>query len=96
MSNGTIDRPSSVEQAVTETEIGSLLKSWLKLLVFYWASGAKIATAIFIGLAVIRGIFIYIKQLFSRRQHIDETEAIRLQLGRILALGWEFTCLEDI
>lgn len=85
-----------VEQPVAETAMGSPLESWLKLLVGYLASGAEIAAAIVIGVAVIRGIFTYIKQLFSHRQHIDATEAIRLQLGRGLALGLEFTVASDI
>jgi uncharacterized membrane protein len=85
-----------VEQPVADTAIGSPLESWLKLLVDYLASGAEIAAAIVIGVAVIRGILTYIKQLFSRRQHIDATEGIRLQLGRVLALGLEFSVASDI
>jgi uncharacterized membrane protein len=85
-----------VEQPVGETAIGSPLESWLKLLVGYLASGAEIAAAIVIGVAVLRGISTYIRQIFSRRQHIDATEEIRLQLGRALALGLEFTVASDI
>lgn len=74
----------------------SPLESWLKLIVGYLAAGAEIAAAIVIGAAVIRGILDYVRQLFSRRQHIDSTEIIRLQLGRVLALGLEFTVASDI
>lgn len=75
----------------------SPLETWLKLLVGYLAAGAEIAAALVIGGAVIRGLISYLRQLFSRsRQHIDSTELIRLQLGRVLALGLEFTVASDI
>lgn len=83
-------------QTNTQTE-NEPLETWLKLLVGYLAAGAEIAAALVIGGAVIRGIVNYLRQLFSRsRQHIDSTEAIRLQLGRVLALGLEFTVASDI
>ena len=85
-----------VEQPVVENAIGSPLESWLKLLVGYLASGAEIAAALVIGVAVIRGLATYLQQLLSHRQHIDATEVIRLQLGRVLALGLEFTIASDI
>ncbi|BAU14216.1 hypothetical protein LEP3755_47610 [Leptolyngbya sp. NIES-3755] len=72
------------------------LETWLKVIVDYLAAGAEIAAAIVIGAAVIRGIFNYARHLFSRRYHIDSTESIRLQLGRVLALGLEFTVASDI
>lgn len=73
------------------------LEIWIKLLVGYLAAGAEIAAALVIGGAVIRGIVSYLHQFFSRsRQHIDSTELIRLQLGRVLALGLEFTVASDI
>lgn len=80
-----------------ETVPSSPLESWLKLLVGYLAAGAEIAAAIVIGGAVIRGIVNYFRLLFSRsKQHIDSSESIRLQLGRVLALGLEFTVASDI
>lgn len=72
------------------------LETWLKIIVDYLAAGAEIAAAIVIGAAVIRGIFNYGRQWFSRRHPIDSTESIRLQLGRVLALGLEFTVASDI
>jgi len=73
------------------------LESWLKLIVGYLAATAEIAAALVIGLAVIRGILLYLRQTFSRsKQHIDSTEVIRLQLGRVLALGLEFAVASDI
>lgn len=83
-------------QSNTQTE-NEPLETWLKLLVGYLAAGAEIAAALVIGSAVIRGIINYLRQLLSRsRQHIDSTELIRLQLGRVLALGLEFTVASDI
>jgi uncharacterized membrane protein len=74
----------------------SPLEEWLKVIVGYLAAGAEIAAAIVIGGAIARGILSYVRQLFSRRQHVDATEVIRLQLGRVLALGLEFTVASDI
>jgi uncharacterized membrane protein len=76
---------------------GSPLEAWLKVIVGYLAAGTEIAAAIVIGGAVVRGISTYLRQLFSRsRQHFDATESIRLKLGRVLALGLEFTVASDI
>ncbi|ACC80798.1 DUF1622 domain-containing protein [Nostoc punctiforme UO1] len=73
------------------------LETWLKVIVGYLAAGTEIAAAVVIGGAVIRGISTYLRLLFSRsKQHFDATEAIRLQLGRVLALGLEFTVASDI
>jgi uncharacterized membrane protein len=84
-------------QSNTPAEANSPLESWLKLLVGYLAAGTEIAAAIVIGGAVIRGIITYLSQLFSRsKQHYDATESIRLKLGRVLALGLEFTVASDI
>jgi uncharacterized membrane protein len=74
----------------------SPLEEWLKAIVGYLAAGAEIAAAVVIGGAIVRGIWSYIRHLFSRRQQFDETEVIRLQLGRVLALGLEFTVASDI
>jgi uncharacterized membrane protein len=77
--------------------VSSPLEKWLKLLVDYLAAGTEIAAALVIAGAVIRGIIAYQRQFFSRsRQHFDSTELIRLQLGRVLALGLEFTVASDI
>ncbi|BAY65640.1 hypothetical protein NIES22_57470 [Calothrix brevissima NIES-22] len=75
----------------TPLEIG------LKVIVGYLAAGTEIAAAVVIGTAVIRGIITYLRLLFSRaKQHFDATEGVRLQLGRVLALGLEFTVASDI
>ncbi|MBD2680656.1 MULTISPECIES: DUF1622 domain-containing protein [Nostoc] len=73
------------------------LEIWLKVIVGYLAAGTEIAAAVVIGGAVIRGIAAYLRLLFSRsKQHFDATEGVRLQLGRVLALGLEFTVASDI
>jgi uncharacterized membrane protein len=73
------------------------LETWLKVIVGYLAAGTEIAAAVVIGTAVIRGIAAYLQLLFSRsKQHFDATEVVRLQLGRVLALGLEFTVASDI
>ena len=67
------------------------------MIVDYLAAGAEIAAAVVIGGAVFRGIFAYLRLSFSHsRQHFDATENIRLQLGRVLILGLEFTVASDI
>lgn len=80
----------------SEGASGSLLETGVKVIVGYLAAGTEIAAAVVIGGAVVRGISTYLGQLFSRRQHVDATESIRLQLGRVLALGLEFTVASDI
>lgn len=72
------------------------LEAWLRVIVGYLAGGAEIATALVIGVAVIRGITTYFHQVFSRRHSMDSIEVIRLQLGRVLALGLEFSVASDI
>jgi uncharacterized membrane protein len=83
-------------QTSSVNQTGSPLESGLKWLVGYLAAGAEIAAAVVIGAAVLRGIVSYLRQIFSRSQHLDSTEIIRLRLGRVLALGLEFTVASDI
>ncbi|WP_066377534.1 DUF1622 domain-containing protein [Anabaena sp. CA = ATCC 33047] len=87
----------NVGDVETTTDSTSPLELWLKLIVDYLAAAAEIAAAVVIGLAVFRSIAIYFRQIFYRyKQHIDATEVVRLQLGRALALGLEFTVASDI
>ncbi|MTJ51559.1 DUF1622 domain-containing protein [Anabaena sp. UHCC 0253] len=73
------------------------LEIWLKVIIDYLAAGTEIAAAVVIGGAVIKGIVAYLRLLLSRsKQQFDATERIRLQLGRVLALGLEFTVASDI
>jgi uncharacterized membrane protein len=87
----------NVGQGDEKTFSGNPLESWLKLLVGYMAAGAEIAAALVIGVAILRGLSTYLHQLLvPSKQHLDSTESIRLQLGRVLALGLEFTVASDI
>jgi uncharacterized membrane protein len=84
-------------QSNAQAEASRPLELGIKLIVAYLAAGAEIAAAIVIGSAVIRSIFTYLSQLFSRsRQNFDSTESIRLKLGRVLTLGLEFSVASDI
>ena len=80
---------------VAERAESDPLESWLKTSVGYIATGAEIAAALVIGLAVMRGILSYMVSLF-RGARASSTETIRLRLGRVLTLGFEFTVASDI
>lgn len=82
---------------VGETRETTPLETWLKVIVGYLAAGTEIAAAVVIGGAVMRGIATYLRLFLSNsKQQFDATEGIRLQLGRVLALGLEFTVASDI
>ena len=88
---------SSVGGAGTEAVGGNPLEAWLKLIVGYFAAGAEIAAAVVIGAAILRGIVSYVRLLVAgSAAEGDATESIRLRLGRVLALGLEFTVASDI
>lgn len=73
------------------------LENWLKEIVGYVAIGAEIAAALVIGVAVLRAIVIYLRFMLTNSQRTAQsTESIRLQLGRVLTLGLEFTVASDI
>ena len=80
------------------------LEPWLKLLIGYLASAAEIAAAFVIGMGIFRSTVAYASGLFKRSRsvssgespHRASTESIRLQLGRVLTLGLEFTVAADI
>ena len=74
----------------------SPLDQCLRVTVGYLAAGAEIAAAVVIGGAIACGILSYVSQLFLRRQKLNVSEVIRLQLGQGLALGLEFTIASDI
>ena len=85
------------QQAGVEAMPNSAVEPWLKLFVGYLGAAAEIAAAIVIGAAVLRGIVAYLSQLFRRSNpQLDSVEPIRLRLGRVLALGLEFTIASDI
>ena len=80
-----------------ETAASNPLETWLKLIVGYFAAGAEIAAAVVIGVAILRGVVSYARLLFTASSREgDVTESIRLRLGRVLALGLEFTVASDI
>ncbi|BAC88692.1 DUF1622 domain-containing protein [Gloeobacter violaceus] len=86
-----------VAQPVVEGALANPLEPWLKLIVGYFAAAAEIAAALVIGIAVLRGIFEYFRRGFlPQGEGFDSIETIRLQLGRMLTLGLEFTVASDI
>ena len=85
----------SAEDAGIETS--GPLEHWLEIIVDYLAFGAEVAAALVIGIAVVQGIFRYLKNLLiPSRDSAEATEDIRLKLGQVLALGLEFTVASDI
>jgi uncharacterized membrane protein len=70
---------------------------WLRLGVAYLSTSAEIAAALVIGGAILRAIGLYLFRLVVRHDtQPDYVASIRLQLGRVLALGLEFTIASDI
>ncbi|HZE70890.1 MAG TPA: DUF1622 domain-containing protein [Pyrinomonadaceae bacterium] len=85
------------QQAGVEPMPNAALEPWLKLFAGYLGAGAEIAAALVIGAAVLRAIVAYLTQFFRRSNpQPDSIESIRLRLGRVLALGLEFTIASDI
>lgn len=73
------------------------LEQVIREIVGWLAAGAEIAAAAVIGWGVLQGIGAYGLRLVRRGgDEVDATEGIRLRLGRILALGIEFTLASDI
>ncbi|HEX9952170.1 MAG TPA: DUF1622 domain-containing protein [Rubricoccaceae bacterium] len=76
---------------------GAPFEGPLRLVVGYLAAAAEIAAAAVIGWGVLHGVASYAWRLVGGRgQHVDAAESIRLRLGRVLALGIEFTLASDI
>src|SRR5690242_2264357 len=68
-----------------------------KQVTFYLAAGVEAAAAIVIGFAVIEATIGAFKLFFIRRSMPEEAkEAIRLRLGRWLAIALEFELAADI
>ena len=79
-------------QAGGEGMPSNALEPWLKLFASYLVAGTEIAAALVIGIAALRGIVAYLGQLVRpSNPQPDSIESIRLRLGRVLALGLEFT-----
>ena len=84
-------------RVVEGTDMASPREPWLQLIVGYLATGAEIAAALVIGVAIVRAIGVYLFCLVARNEAPSNYLAsIRLQLGRVLALGLEFTIASDI
>ena len=87
----------NVGEAVEETSASSRLEEWLELVVGYATAVGEIAAALVIGIAVVRSVVAYLRQLVARQdKRLDSIEMIRLRLGRALILGLEFTVASDI
>jgi uncharacterized membrane protein len=75
----------------------SPFEAMLKEVVGYLAIGTEIAAVTVISLAVLRGIFHYIRNTLNPNGHpINTVETVRLTMGRKLVLGLEFTLASDI
>lgn len=86
-----------VEQPTKEPVAVNPIEGWVNPIISYLAAGAEIAAAAIIGFGVFRSVFAYVSTLVSRTERrFQTTEAIRLQLGRTLVLGLEFTVAADI
>ena len=87
----------NAEETVKKTASENPVEFWVNPIIGYLAAIAEIAAALIIAIGIFRSIFAYAKALFSRSpKRFDTTESIRLQLGRILVLGLEFTVAADI
>lgn len=86
-----------IEQPNKEPVAENPIEAWVNPIVSYLAAGAEIAAAAIIGFGVFRSVFAFVNSLFSRSdRRFQSTESIRLQLGRTLVLGLEFTVAADI
>lgn len=76
---------------------GSPFEGPLRVLVGWLAAAAEVAAALVIGWGVLHAAGSYAARLVGRKaEHVDAAESIRLRLGRVLALGIEFTLASDI
>src|SRR5687768_18266289 len=63
----------------TEPSEVSLLEHWLRIIVGYLAGVAEIAAASVIGIAVLRGLWSFVRLTFSPdAQRIEQSEELRL------------------
>jgi len=73
----------------------SAAEAWIEPLVNTLAAGTEMAAACVIGAAVV-GAVLALGRVLLNRKLLNEAEEIRLQLGRLLTLGLEFTVASDI
>lgn len=74
-------------------EMGGALEAWLERIALYVSAGAEMAAALVIGIGVVRALFAF---LFKAKLDAGASGPIRVDLGRALLLGLEFTIASDI
>jgi uncharacterized membrane protein len=72
------------------------MEQFLKAVTLMLARGVELSGALVIGIASLRGMVTYLGSLLTDRSGIVPKEAIRLSLGRSLALALEFETGADI
>lgn len=72
------------------------MEDFLKQVTLYLAHGAELCGALVIAVATLRGLVTYVIALFTDHTGLVPKEAIRLNLGRSLALALEFELGADI
>jgi uncharacterized membrane protein len=72
------------------------MEQFLKAVTLILARGVELSGALVIGIASLRGMVTYLVSLLTDRSGIVPKEAIRLSLGRSLALALEFETGADI
>lgn len=85
-----------VDQAGEAAEQINPLEVWVGEIVGYLIACAELCAALVIGIAVVQGISVYLSWLVTRKEQPLGAESVRLRLGRMLALGLEFTVASDI
>lgn len=75
-----------------ELDAGALLRGLLTVLIFV----ANLAGGLVIGVGLVRGLFVYLRDQVRSRGSEAPREVIRLSLGRSLALALEFQLGADI
>ena len=78
----------------TERDVSEVV---LRTLVGYLAAGTEIAAAVVIGWGVLQAVFSAAAGVVrGEGSEVSGTENVRLRLGRVLALGLEFTLASDV
>ena len=87
---------SEPDQVVGETD-RDVSEVVLRTLVGYLAAGTEIAAALVIGWGVLQAVFSAAAGVIGGTgSEVSGTEGVRLRLGRVLALGLEFTLASDV
>ena len=87
---------SEPDQVIGETD-RDVSEVVLRTLVGYLAAGTEIAAALVIGWGVLQAVFSAAAGVIGGTgSEVSGTESVRLRLGRVLALGLEFTLASDV